>query len=250
MKNNKGFIAISLIYSFLLIFLMTLMAVVADYAHNRILLNDVKKTTQNKLNSLSEFNPISLKSGTYTAGDTITYADDSWEVIKDNGNSVILILARSLNNTELTSGLSSTYHSAISGNTINMCYSGYTADFCCYNSSNAGQYNLYYWDDSFVKNVLDYWFLNNTLLQKALDIGTLKSMSFSDGRKTYSSYVRIPTVQTDPIKSEYNNNNVWSLTYKGNDSKQSLIYVNTTSVVAHTTYKEIRPIIEVKEATT
>ncbi len=40
--NNKGFIAISLIYSFFLVFLITLLAVVSDYAHNRVLLNDVK----------------------------------------------------------------------------------------------------------------------------------------------------------------------------------------------------------------
>ena len=101
MKNNKGFIAISLIYSFFLVFLMTLLSIIVDYAHNRILLNDVKKTTQEKLNGLSEFNPIRLENKAYTIGEVVSYADDKWVVIRNNSTSVILMLERSLKNSEM-----------------------------------------------------------------------------------------------------------------------------------------------------
>lgn len=244
MKNNKGFIAISLIYSFFLVFLMTLLAIVANYTHNRILLNDVKKTTQKKLNDLSEFNPISLENKTYKTKDIVTYAGDSWEVISDNENNVTLILSRSLTKTELTSSISSKYHSAIKENAMNMCFSSYDSNYCCYAGSEIGKYNLYYWDDSLVKNVIDIWLLNNALLQKAIVRGTLVEMSFSDGRQNYSSYIRIP------VNNEYSNENIWTLTYAGESSKQSLVYVNNSGVVAHTTQKEIKPIIQVKKATT
>lgn len=46
MKKKDGFIAISLIYSFFLVFLALLFSIAMDYSENRILLNDVKKETQ------------------------------------------------------------------------------------------------------------------------------------------------------------------------------------------------------------
>ncbi len=55
MKNNKGFIAISLIYSFFLVFLMVLLAILTNYTQERILLNDVKKETQEYLNTIKDF---------------------------------------------------------------------------------------------------------------------------------------------------------------------------------------------------
>lgn len=50
-NNNKGFIAISIIYSFFLVFLMTLVGILASYSHNRTILNNVKTTIQNNLES-------------------------------------------------------------------------------------------------------------------------------------------------------------------------------------------------------
>ena len=49
MKNNKGFIAISLIYSFFLVFLVTLLMIALNYAKNRILTEDEEETLE-KLN--------------------------------------------------------------------------------------------------------------------------------------------------------------------------------------------------------
>lgn len=243
MKNNKGFIAISLIYSFFLVFLMVLISTLTNYVHNRILLSDIKKTTQEELNELSEFNPISLENKAFDVGTKITYADDSWIVLNDIGNSVILILERSLTSDELSTGLNPDYHSSINGNTINMCLNGYNQFVCCYNESAVGQYNLYYWDDSLVKEVIDNWLLNNALLQKALVRETLLEMDFSDERKTYKSYIRIPS------NGEYSNSNIWNLTYAGNNYNQSLIKINNTNVTAHIEKKEIKPVIRVKKST-
>lgn len=249
MKNNKGFIAISLIYSFFLVFLMTLLTIVADFAHNRILLNDVKKTTQEKLNGLSEFNPISLKASTYTAGSSVTYASDTWKVLKDNGNSVTLILNRSLNQTEITTALTSIknknngdFTSAQSGNKVRMCLNIYSSLVCSYIGTGVGQSVPYYWDDSVVKKILDEWLLDNALLQKAIQKGTLKSMTFSDGKKSYTNaFIRIP------VRNEFNNANIWNLTSAGESSKQSLVYIYNTQVNTHNETKEIKPVIEVAE---
>jgi len=84
-KNNKGFIAISLIYSFFLVFLVTLLMILANYVHNRILLSSVKKETQEYLNGLAEFNPVELENKIYNQGEEVNLASNRWLVLKDNG---------------------------------------------------------------------------------------------------------------------------------------------------------------------
>ena len=146
MKKN-GFIAISLIYSFFLVFLMTLLTVVANYMHNRILLNDVKKSIQQNLNNKFEFNSPFLKFSPYAKNTQINYANDTWIVLKDNGDSSVLMLARALTNEELRANLDSKYISAISEDTMLMCYDRYDPRVCSYEGPKIEQYNLYYWDN-------------------------------------------------------------------------------------------------------
>jgi hypothetical protein len=251
-NNKKGFIAISLIYSFFLLFLMAMMSVIADYAQNRLLLNDAKKVIKEKLNGLSEFNPISLDNRTYQAGETISYANDSWIVVNDNGDDVEIILTRALSNIEITNALSK-YSSLdktkiISGDEVTMCYSGYTSDFCCYDGSDVLSYNLYYWDDSIPNKILDNWLNDNALLQKAIALNTLVKMEFRDGTKklddtpiTYNEYIKIPS------SGEVDDSNIWNLTYYGASTGQSIITSSGTNYIAHSTYKQIRPIITVKK---
>lgn len=50
MKNKKGFLAISVIFSFFIVFLMLITLILASYAQNRILMNQVKKDIKNNLN--------------------------------------------------------------------------------------------------------------------------------------------------------------------------------------------------------
>lgn len=242
-KNNKGFIAISLIYSFFLVFLMTLLTIVSNYAYNRILLNGVKKTTQEKLNSLSEFNPIRLDNKTYTKDETVLYANENWKVIADLESEVILVLERSLTNEELKNGLGIEYHDeVIKEDTTNMCFNGYDPYYCFFKENEVGGYNLYSWEDSFAKKIVEQWLDENALLQKAKVRGSLKEMTFTDETtREYTSFIRIP------VAGEYENEAIWTLTSAGNTENQSLIYVNDTAELAHTTYKEIKPVIMVEK---
>ena len=48
--NNKGFIATSLIYSFFLVFVAVMASILATYAHNRILVNNVNEGIVDDLN--------------------------------------------------------------------------------------------------------------------------------------------------------------------------------------------------------
>lgn len=48
MKNKKGFIAVSIIFSFFIVFLLLLTINLTAYAQNRILLNQVKKDIKDK----------------------------------------------------------------------------------------------------------------------------------------------------------------------------------------------------------
>ncbi len=250
MRKKNGFIAISLIYSFFLVFLLTLVTIMVNYVHNRILLNDVKVVIQDKLNGLSEFYPVTVENKTYQVNDTISYANDNWKVIQDLGASVLLILDRGLNNTELKSSLGAEYHSAISNDTINMCLNGYDPLVCCYKSASVLDYNLYDWDTSLVKKVVDSWLQNNGILQRAIARGKMEQMTFSDGNKsstisTYTAYIRIPTNNEYPSTGQ----TAWNLTSDNVVNGQSYIKVNNSSHIAHTVKKQVRPVIQVKKAT-
>lgn len=251
MKSNKrGFIAISLIYSFFLVFLMLLLSVLAEYAHNRILLGDVKRETQNYLNGLSEFNPISIKDKDYVQGEEVIYADDTWLVLNDDRTKkqVTLVLKRSLNQTEIEAGLNKNGLVNVNdGNKVKMC-AGYKIDnLCYYVSSDIAGYNTYYWDESIAKKITDDWLSTNALLQKAIARNTLiKLPSFSDGRISYTNeYVRIPN------NSEYSkikDTNAWTLTYHSVSNGISNININNIAVAAHNNQRTIHPVILVKKA--
>ncbi|NMA50330.1 MAG: hypothetical protein GX951_00570 [Mollicutes bacterium] len=49
MNNKKGFISISVIYSFFFIFLLILVLIVGTYANNRVKLNEYKKDLKEKI---------------------------------------------------------------------------------------------------------------------------------------------------------------------------------------------------------
>ena len=46
MKNNKGFISVTVIYAFFLVFLTLMLYIVTNMAVNRNLLNNMKKTIE------------------------------------------------------------------------------------------------------------------------------------------------------------------------------------------------------------
>lgn len=243
-KNNKGFIAISLIYSFFLVFLVTLLMILASYAKNRVLLSSVKKETQTYLNGLAEFNPVQLEKRSYIQGEEVNLASNLWLVLKDYGTEVDLILKDKITETEIMDALNQKgINDVNSGETMPMCLATYHPIYCNYDSSFT--YNEYRWNTSLVKIVLDYWFEKEALLKKARDTGNLVRQNFSDGKVTYNDYLRIPVVAEASL---VNDPESWYLTFSYREDGMSYIDIEGTNVESHSTYKGIRPVIRIKKA--
>ena len=250
MKNKNGFVAISLIYSFFLVFLIVLLAIVSDYAHNRSLLSDIKKETQKYLNAQAEFNPVSIEKRAYTLGEEITFGEFLWQVMQDEEEYITVILANPLSETEISTALTNTTLPAVfEQNFVLMCLNEYNALTCNYQTPTA--YTYYVWENSVVKKILDNWLANNAPLQKAISQGTVIPMEFIDGTtkldgtiRTYSTYIRIP------LKEETTDTNLWHLTLDSKNNGISYLKYGVDVVSAHTTKKQIKPIIKIKKATT
>ncbi len=269
-NNNKGFIAISLIYSFFLVFLVTILMVVMSYAKNRILLNHVKNATQEYLNGLAEFNPVSLENKNYTTEDVVKLGSEMWQVVSDDEGIVTLVLNRDLTNEEITTIITELAippkeeseeppaevpeetPSLYNEEGTLMCLPYYSPIYCNYESNTV--YNPYTWDTSLVKQIVENWFFKDALLQKGVNRGTIVLMEYQDREsteaeetaKTYNTYVRIP------LASEYEaikNDDIWYLTSSKLEAGMSYLKQNTTDVSAHNTNKKIRPVIQIQKPT-
>ena len=95
-KNNGGFIATSLIYSFFLVFALLMAAILATASENRILVNAIKKDIYDNLEAKSAYLVSSMQNKTYTVGESVSFAREDWLVVKDNGSTVTLIMTRGL----------------------------------------------------------------------------------------------------------------------------------------------------------
>lgn len=244
MKNNKGFIAISLIYSFFLVFLVTLLIIVNDYAHNRILLSDVKKETQNYLNQLAEFNPVTIENKTYAVNEEVVFGSERWNVLKDEGENVLLVLNRTLTQEEIDFAKNELALENMSNrNTTLMCLNVYSTTICNY--VNSVTFNYYTWNISIVKKIIDVWFDNNASLQKALQKGSLQNMKYNDNIMNHETFIRIPSF------TEYNlinDSSIWYLSTGNRTNGLSYLQIGPELVSAHNTYKKIRPVIMVKKS--
>ena len=100
MKNNKGFISISVVYSFFLVFLITLLFIVNSFVSNRTILrnvkDDIKENVDIKISESPEIASFSDYSGNLGIGYTIENAsiDSSTKIIEgisdEEGNAVYL----------------------------------------------------------------------------------------------------------------------------------------------------------------
>lgn len=250
--NNKGFIAISLIYSFFLVFLITLLAVISDYAHNRVLLNDVKQETQEYLNGLAAFNPVYLKYKQNETGENVnyepleevTFGADIWQVIRDDGENVTLVLKRTLIKEEIEASLSNVgITNASNGNRTLICLNYYNPAVCNY--QNSVVFNYYSWNISIVKRIVDDWLFHEANLQKAISVGSMQNMTYSDGTRNYTNYIRIP------LSFEFgtiSDTNTWYLTLASRANGISTISYGPNLVTAHNNFRTIRPVITVKKS--
>ena len=97
MKQKNGFIAVSMIYSFFLVFLMIVLASSAKNAQTRQLLRTIKEDVKEELNQ-KEFIVIHLpKEEEYQISQEIDFVGDIWQVVENKTDSVVLVLKRELN---------------------------------------------------------------------------------------------------------------------------------------------------------
>jgi hypothetical protein len=280
MKKKNGLIAVSLIYSFFLVFLMIMLSSSVKNAETRQMLQSIKEDIKKTLNEEEEFiitslpnkNPITLVD--YKRGDEVNFVGDSWLVIENKSNSVVLILKRALNKEEITSSLgidvnnNDYFNGACNDSSckIRMCMNKYHSSFCFYQS--ASNYEYYTWDRSIGKKVVEQWFENNVNLQKACrlqyDQNTSKKvcskeniikMTFSDKVQMNEGYIRLATIEEANLgQSSWVLNNggylapeAWSLSLQNKTNGQSYVYDIKRNVKSTTETFTIRPVIEVKK---
>lgn len=247
MKNNKGFIAISLVYSFFLVFLVTLLAIALEYTQNRILLSDVKNEIQTYLNNLAEFNPISIENKEYVVGESISFAGDNWLVMNDEEDKTTVVLKRSLTKEEITTALNNAEIPTTiqEENKTLMCSNLYSYLLCSYESETS--FNPYQWQKSIVNKIVEDWFSNHAHLQKAIQKNTIIPMQFEDGRgENTESFIRIPlNIEGETIKNVgIETTDIWFLTAISDFE----INNGESNIVSYSEYKEIHPVITINKA--
>lgn len=267
MKKKNGFIAISLIYSFFLIFLMVMLASATKNTQTRQLLRTFKNDLQSQLNQ-EEFVKTTIERKTYRVDEEINFVNDTWQVIQNKTDTVVLILKRSLNKEEITKALevtenNTTYFQNSCNNTscnVKMCMNRYDHFNCYYESSSS--YTYYSWETSIAKTIVERWFEQNLNLQKACRLqyneqkkeqlcskDTLIRMRFSDGIKDNLGYIRLAT--KGEASGNYSwittNPNSWTLTSQSRSSGISNVYSLNSTKSTHNNVQSIRPVIEVKK---
>ncbi len=278
MKKKNGFIAVSVIYSFFLVFLMIMLSVTVNNAQNRTLLSAIKEDIKLSLNQDEEFIVNTLpnrdKTDLYQIGDEVNFVGESWLVVNNKADSVVLVLKRALNQREVLESLNVEASDAYYFNNectearckTRMCATSYSSNFCFYES--AANYYYYEWDESIAKKVVDNWFINNDNLQKACRLqydiaadkrictkNTLINMTFTDGLQEYEGYIRIPTSEeaNQGMTTWVGNNGgyyapeAWTLTNANQTLGQSYGYDISGNIQEHTQTMTIRPVIEVRK---
>ena len=102
--NKKGFFAVSLIYSFFIVFLALMVMVLAQSVNSRILVSRVKEDIRDDISNTRDLFVSKIKDG-YMVGDTIFLAGEEWMVFHDQGDSYTLLLNRALTKSEIVRSL-------------------------------------------------------------------------------------------------------------------------------------------------
>ena len=228
MKKN-GFMATSLIYSFFLVFLLLMISLLAKDVSNRILLKAMKDEIRSDFEEDKGFVIDKLKSDTYNVGSVVSFAGENWQVMKDKGASIVLILQRTLTRGEIANAL------GLNIQTTDRIYYGtcdeiscqvrscrevpafnpenppvgiYGRENCFYDPRNPTQYIKASWlptttqvesqgyGQKIPSTIVTNWFKSHSGLQRALNLGKLNPLVFDDGFLHYDTsrniYVRIP----------------------------------------------------------
>ncbi len=151
--NNKGFIATSLIYSFFLVFVAVISTIIATYAHNRILINNINDGIVDDLNTSIANKYISLEN---ILKNSDFETNDAWSIegnasFTTNESEDFKISYRGFESLKINTG-----NSAIK-QTVNLEGKYYYARYYLFrNGTITGYSNLALWDANTNKIVADF----------------------------------------------------------------------------------------------
>lgn len=276
MRKKNGFIATSIIYSFFLVFGLLMAAILAKSVENRLLVRNIQEDIRNEMNEQSGFIIDTLENKTYTVNELVNYANETWRVAQDKGGTVLLILNRSLTQTEIVMSLNressnSEFYGTCTTTScmVRACQDYYAGqEFCYLYSANTNLYRRPAWRPTadqvevdiigygrtIVSAVLDYWFSYHQGLQRALNKNKLQAFTFSDGFFNYpqtgQSNIYVRTLLTSEISSNASFASSLSKPFHLlNSPSEKEVYIYNTSnqvqVVASNTAAFIYPVIEV-----
>lgn len=269
MKQKKGFVATSLIYSFFLVFILLMVTILSRSSNTRVLLNAIKGDIRSDINDDRGFVVDEIENKTYTLGSDLSFAGEMWKVIENKSSSVVLVLSRSLIATEILSAIArpvtdTNFYGTCNDTScrVRACKTGSSGQEYCYlYPSNTAIHRKPSWNPStsqvknenygktIVSQVVNSWFSTHQGLNRAKDKDKLVLMSFNDGYMNTTGYIRIPL---STVQNEYR--------YAGGDrpfhlinsvgtsnTLQTRIYNGSVSNVNSNTDAFIRPVIEVKK---
>jgi len=266
LKKKHGFIATSLIYSFFLVFLMLMVSILARTANNRILLGAMKEDIKTELNSEAGFIIETIESKTYNFNERVTFANESWLVLKNNTNSVVVVLERSLTQDEVLVALGKNRNTSeffgtcnVSSCQVRACRNFYAGqEFCYLYSGNTNLYTSPAWNPSMtqiqnqnygktiVSEVVNNWFFTHQGLRRAMQKEKLVSMTFSDGFMNNTGYIRLPLSNevsgVQGVIPFHLSNSIGT-----SNGRQTRIYNGSVQTVWSYNPAYIRPVIEIKK---
>ena len=147
MNNNKGFFAISLIYSFFLVFLALMTTILAQSVNSRVLVGRIKEDIRQDIGDTTGLFKEIIPRG-LMVGDTIALASENWMVLKVEEDKYVLILDRALNKKEIVSSIGV----SLSAGTASQYYGTCNDDVCrvrtCRNTPSNIEYCYLYTDAS------------------------------------------------------------------------------------------------------
>lgn len=247
--------------------MMIMLANLIIDANTNHLVGALKKDIRTKIEQNSSFVNYKLAPKTYAVGETISFAGESWQVMRDQGSQVLLVLKRGLNKSEILSSFpslntsNSEYFSGSCNDSIcriRACRYALTGTESCY-YFNDTVYLRYSWNPthsfasygrSIMSIVVTHWLEENPYLQTALSRNLLVSMNVIDGVFNNSpSYIRIPYASEATSHVVWGNGMDFHTATKGSAAFQNYIYNGTQSVNQNSiTPAQIRPVILVKES--
>lgn len=203
----------------------------------------------------------------YSVGSKLKYAKKNWIVMKDNEDSILVILEDVLTSSEIINALGQDLSSndifiyTNDKRWVRHCmsspnhYQVEESHYCYYDNDLMENNQSYNWDRSIVKTIVDNW-LDQTLIIANLDKeNELQEMNFSDGLGEKTGYIRIPTKQDieEDLEGLFKKANIeyWTLTWNKNTEHYSYVWGVVTDEKLFEDKSHflagVRPIIEIKK---